>query len=282
MLLPGSALLGGALVFLFRWALARHEARLRKLQEEYLAFVRQGLAREFVFVEPGWLKKRLAWALILGAGVSVVTWSPLPCAAAAILGGITPYALLGYVKTRRKKLFEKQLAEALPQLSSILKAGHTFERALESLSRTSPNPLGQELQLVLKELQMGVSLSTSLDHLLSRFSFRDLEIVVRAVQMSRRVGTNLKEVFDRVGEMMRERAKARERLSALTAQGRMQAWIAIAMPVLLVVPLEWVSPGYLDPLWKTGTGRLVVLICALFLVVGGVWVHKISRAEVFQ
>ncbi len=265
-----------------RGSLRNLKYRVHAREEKWVSQLSDRMSEAFWFMEPAKLRRTVRLLVAISALASLLTfsWVPVVLGISALLAA--PAVVLRFVQRRRRSLFEKQFSMALPQLSSILHAGQSFERAVETLVRTSPDPLAQEFQLVLKELQLGHPMDAALEGLLSRFPGRDLEIVVRAVQMSRRVGSNLAEVFDRVAEMLRQRAGVRDRLAALTAQGRMQAWIATALPVLLLVPLQFLAPGYITPLFTTALGRLILAGCAVSLTIGGIWAHKISRMEVLR
>jgi tight adherence protein B len=129
---------------------------------------------------------------------------------------------------------------------------------------------------------MGVPIEASLKGLSDRFPGRDLEVVVQAVTISRKVGSNLAEAFDRVSEMVRTRAALRDKLSALTTQGRMQGWIAISMPFVMTLALSILAPGYLTPLFSTPVGQAVTGVAILMMALGGAWILKISRTEFMQ
>ena len=270
-------------LFLFlRPLLQRYEADFRRMESEWLGMVQQGLSQEFYFVDPRSLKNKTRLIALGGLVVSLVMTSIFPFLLALLLGWGLPYLLIKMIQKRRQSLFSKQFASVLPQLSSILRAGHTFERAIESIARTQPPPLSQELGLVLKEIRLGTSMDRALENLLNRFPGRDQEIVVRAVGISRRVGSNLAEAFDRVADMVRSRAVLRNRLRALTAQGRMQAWIAIALPLFLTFALRYISPFYLDPLFHSRKGNLTLILTGLWMLIGAIWVQKISRVELLR
>jgi Flp pilus assembly protein TadB len=54
------------------------------------------------------------------------------------------------------------------------------------------------------------------------------------------------------------------------------------MPIALLAVLQLIAPDYLSPLYETGIGRLVLLLSAVALTTGGVWIHRISRMEFLQ
>ncbi|MFH1017124.1 MAG: type II secretion system F family protein [Pseudomonadota bacterium] len=283
MLIETGILASGAAFLLFwrRWV-SVHRERMKRLETERLTSVRRWLWKEFVFVELRHLRTAARGAMGLSAALSLLWVSPWPLLVG--VGAIWILPELGarqFARARRKR-FDRQLGTALPKIVSVLQAGHTFERALESLSLTEPNPLAQELGLVLKERRLGVALETSLQHLLERFPGRDLEMVVRAVSVSQKSGSSLSDAFNSVADLILKRRALMDRLSSVTAQGRAQAWIAITMPILLLAALRFVDPSYIEPLFSTGSGRAVLILCSLLLSAGGFWIHKIAHMELIR
>jgi tight adherence protein B len=273
----------GVAIFLLVPTLHREfEERWREAERDRLASIERGFSREFFFVEPERLRRLTRWGLLSGLALSAFSRSPFPFLASLLAAGVLPSALLWRIKNRRKRLLEHQLCHVLPTISATLRAGQTFERAVELLVRTESPPISQEFGLCLKEIRFGATLPEALENLARRCPCRDLEVMVRAVILSSRAGSNLAEAFDRVAETVRARALLRDRLSSLTAQGKAQAWVAIALPLVLVVVLQIIAPDYLDPLFRSGVGRMVLAFSALALLIGGIWVGRISRMEFLQ
>ena len=241
--------------------------------------IRYGLSQEFFFIKPSALRWFVRLASISGLALALVLGSPFPALVGLSLAWYLPSLILRAIQHQRRKLFHKQFGAILPQISSILHAGHTFERAIESLRKIQPAPLRQELELLLKELQLGTPMEIALENLCQRFPGRDLEILARAISISRRVGSNLAEAFDRVSEVIRSRTALQNRLASLTAQGRMQAGVAIAMPFAMVAIMTFITPGYLNPFFYTLTGRFLMGVSLVFLTIGGIWVYKISNSR---
>jgi tight adherence protein B len=256
--------------------------RFGRIETERIALVERGLWKEFLFIQPERLKRNTRRALLTGFLLSLACSSPFPVLLAAAFIWFAPAASICFLTNRRRKQLQGQLSRALPTISATLRAGHTFERAVETLTRTESPPISQEFELVLKEIRFGTTLEQALENLVRRCPLRDLEVMVRAVQISARAGSNLAEAFDRVAEMVRARTLLKDRVSALTAQGRLQAWVSIGLPAALLPVLQLVDPGYLAPLFETGAGRLLLGVAGAALLVGGVWIHRISRMEFLQ
>jgi tight adherence protein B len=257
----------------------RFENRWTKLEQERVSSVEEGLSKEFLFIQPARLRKNLRWLLIFGVLLSLVGSSVLPLLFSLVAIWFGPQVILHVIKSRRQKALERQLLMTLPALSATLRAGHTMERSMETLTRTLSPPISQEFELVLKEVRVGITLEQAFANLVERYPIRDLEILLRAIAISRKAGSNLAEALDRVAETIRVRAALRERVMVLTAQGRLQAWTAIGMPIFLTIILQLIAPDYLAPLFQTGLGRFSLCVAAVAMMIGGIWVHRISRRE---
>jgi tight adherence protein B len=278
----GVLVIAAALFLIAERLISRYRIQAAAVEAEWLSLFNRGLSHEFFFFDVGEMKRWIRILIAICFVLSLITFSPLPIVIGLVAIWGIPYFSLRSVQLWRRNRFQKQFANVLPLVASTLRAGHSFERALESLSRTQPNPMAQELELVLKEVRLGATLDEALQSLLQRFPIRDLEILITAISISRRVGSNLAEVFSKVSDMVQTRQNLKNRLSSLTAQGRVQGWIAIIMPIALLLIVRLMAPDYLDPLFHTSKGHIVLLICAAKLTLGGIWIHKIAHMELIR
>jgi tight adherence protein B len=141
-------------------------------------------------------------------------------------------------------------------------------------------PSKSELQRVIADEQLGVPLEAALDRVVERMRSRDLEQVALVASVQSETGGNAAEVLDRVTETIRERQELRRLIRTLTAQGRLARWIVSLLPILLMVAILIISPGYLHPMF-THTGGLIALVIGGFMIAGGsVLIGKIVDIEV--
>ncbi len=273
-------------MFALFWGLYRAQEGIQKkmneLEQSRLLFVQWGLEKEFVFISPATLKQIVRTCIILGLLLSLLQHSWLPIVLALTTAWFLPVAIFRLFQRHRRKRFEKQLPALLPSLAGTLRAGHSLERALEIVAKTQSPPLSQELGIVLKEVQLGHGMGQALVNMEKRLPNRDLAMVVRAICISARVGSNLAETMDQVSSTIMARTTLRNRINALTSQGKAQAWIAMTMPVGLSVSLIFVAPDLYRPFFLSDLGKVACLVCLLLLSLGGVWIYKISHAEVMK
>lgn len=197
--------------------------------------------------------------------------------AAALFG--PPFMLKTYVKRRRRK-FSDQLPDALITLAGSLRAGRSLGQAMEALAREAPDPMGRELRKVVAEVRLGRPLHDSLADAAERIDSPDFKWAVLAMQIQAEVGGNLAELLDQVANTMRERTRMRGEVKALTAEGRASALMLVVMVPGLGAVMAVMNWEYMEPMFTTGIGQVMLGICAVMISGGYFWMSRMVKIEV--
>jgi tight adherence protein B len=212
--------------------------------------------------------------------VGMVVRGPLLAMAMAAVAGWLPFVWIGARHQKRSKALIDQLAEALAMMASSLRSGYSFMRAMQVVRDEMDPPISEEFGRVLDELNVGVSHERALRHLLERCPQGDIELVVTACQIQATVGGNLAEILDTTAGMIRERVRLQGEISALTAEGRLSASILIALPVLLGLIVNHLSPGYLTPLIQTHIGMMLSIGACSGMLMGMLVIRKMLQVQI--
>lgn len=191
-----------------------------------------------------------------------------------------PRQIIAVMREKRKKKFNEQLVEALGQISNALKAGFSITQAFESVVENGENPIAQEIEVFLQQQRVGISFSEALENLNNRVGSEDLELVCRAMDISRKTGGNLTEVFDKISLTIRERMRIERRVLTLTAQGRMQGWIVGCMPIAVGIAMLFFRPEIMIPYLQSPAGLASIAAVIILLTLGGLVIRKIIRIDV--
>lgn len=219
-------------------------------------------------------------AIVLGVLFYLISGTVLGALPIAMLGFLVPRGVLWYLKRKRDRMFLEQLVDVLMNISNSLKAGFSLPQAFELVQREMPNPTSQEFRLVCQEMRLGVSTDEALQHLYQRMPSADLDLVVTAIGITRDVGGNLTEVFDNIAHTIRERMRIEGKITSLTAQGRAQAVVLCMMPFALGLALYLVQPGYIEPLYTTSVGGLVIAGLIVLELLGAYVIYRIVNIDV--
>jgi tight adherence protein B len=218
-------------------------------------------------------------------------------AAAALLALLTGHLILGplvgvliawlatrvVVKVRigrRCARFADRLPDALQLISGSLKSGFSLGQALDALVQQGLPVLSAEIGRAVAEARIGVPIEDALTKVADRMESQDLHWTVMTIRIQREVGGNLAEVLTTTAETMRERARVRGHVRALSAEGRLSAYVLIALPIGVAAFMLLARAAYLRPLYTEPLGIFMLVVAAVLTVVGWFWMVKLSKVEV--
>jgi len=202
-------------------------------------------------------------------------------AGAAIVLGLLPWFRITFLRGRRMRAFDTALAHGIDMMARSLRAGHSVAGAIEIVSTGSPEPAASEFAEVFRQQNFGMPLRDALMQMLDRVPSQDLRVLVTAILVQRETGGNLVEILDRTVGVIRERQRIHGEIRTQTAQGRMTGWILSSLPIVMLLLINMVNPGYSKILFTDPTGRELIYIGIGCIAVGAFWIRRIiNKIEV--
>ncbi len=219
------------------------------------------------------------------------------CVTAALLIGVSLGAVAGvllglpvgwivtslYHRNRAAKrvtAFRELLPDALQLIVGSLRSGFSLTQAVDAMARELPDPIASEFGRALGETRLGVDIEDAMDRVATRMRSKELAWAVVAIRVQREVGGNLAEVLTTTVESMREREALQREVRSLSAEGRLSAWVLLALPIgvgafMLLVRAEYVRPLYTEPL-----GIVMSIVGIMLVLAGGFWLSRLIKIEV--
>lgn len=195
-------------------------------------------------------------------------------------GFAAPSLWLARREQQRLRLLDQQLPDAMLMMANSLRSGFSLLQAMEVVSREMPDPIARELAQVLREHQVGVPLEDALQAMAARCGSADLDLMVTAVLIQRKVGGNLAGVLEKIAGTIRSRLHLLGQVRALTAQGRLSGLIIGVLPLAMGVALYLLAPGFLDPLLHHPLGWGLLALGALMQATGLWLIRRLVDLEV--
>lgn len=221
-----------------------------------------------------------ALGALLGLRVDVPIFREFTVVTLALVMGCFPHIYVTFKRRKRMAEFEEQFPEALDFLARSMRAGHAFSVSLEMMSDESPDPLGIEFRQVFNEQNLGAPIDVALRNLGDRVPLVDVRFFVSAVLMQRDTGGNLAEILTKLSYVIRERFQLKGRVKAVSAHGRITALILCVLPIVTMVALMFVAPGYLSGMAADTDGRYLIVGAITGQIVGYLWMKKIIAIKV--
>lgn len=190
-----------------------------------------------------------------------------------LLLGLAPFTLLRMAARSYYDKFQEQLPEALDLLGRALRSGHALSSGLDMVAQEAADPIKAEFAIVVDELKLGLTMHEAFANLCQRVPSADLRFFAVAVNIQRETGGNLAEILDSISRLIRERVQFGRHVQALTAEGRLSAWILIALPLVMFLYIYFINYEYISMLWTERPG-LILLIGGIISQVVGAYVMK--------
>jgi tight adherence protein B len=201
---------------------------------------------------------------------------------AVLLGLIAalPWAVNHLRAERARQRVAAQLRQSLQNIVHALRVGIGFMQALEYAAKEGDPPLADEWRRTLQSVRLGHALSEAMVDLETRVPLKEMKWFSAAVQITQSTGGSLAEVLDTLSTTLQEQHMLREKVRALTAQGKASGALLSLLPFLMMGALYLVAPDLAMPLFVTSTGQTVIAGVIVSVAIGALVIKKIVNVKV--
>src|ERR1700722_3122041 len=218
--------------------------------------------------------------LAIGAAAPLLLNGPLTAIALAGVFALVPYLFVRHKRKKRLNKLEEQFPDSLDFLARSMRAGHAFSITLEMLGEEMADPLGQEFRALFNEQNLGAPLDLALHNFTERVPLLDVRFFTSSGLLHKPTGGNLSEILSRLAYLVRERFRLRGQVKAASAHGRLTATILTLMPLVLMLGLLFVAPGYLQGRAADKDCKWLIVAAIICQIVGYCFIRRIIRIKV--
>jgi tight adherence protein B len=212
----------------------------------------------------GWLLGTRMGGVVLGVAL-------------ACLGPGLPRTLVRRRAEAHRRLFGEQLPQALDAVAAGLSAGLSFQQAVDYALGELPEPVGAVFARLSRRIQLGCPVEEALGSLLDEQPDESLALVVDGVALQRKFGGDMVRMLDETAELLRQRIELEREVQAVTTQGRFSGMIIAALlPVSAGILLAF-NPQYIDVLFNTLIGQILLVFALLLQLTGWVIISRLVR-----
>ncbi|MRG87377.1 type II secretion system F family protein [Salinibacillus xinjiangensis] len=167
----------------------------------------------------------------------------------------------------RKNKMRERLAEQLPEICRMLanatRSGMTLNQGIQLVAQEISEPARSEFRQLAQELSLGIEFNTAIQAMEKRVNNREFKLFVATVLIQKKAGGNLSAILEEMSQTLDDRKILKQEIKTMTAEQRYISYLVPVIPVFLVLMMNNIIDGFLDPLFS-GIG-----IILLFLFLGG-------------
>ncbi|GAE46657.1 type II secretion system F family protein [Mesobacillus boroniphilus] len=204
---------------------------------------------------------------------------PTNLIAAAILleGGKRLLFLLR--KNKMKQRMVEQLPEICRTLANATRSGMTLTQGINMVAQESAEPARSEFRRLAQEISLGIDFNTALKAVEKRLESREFQLFVATLLIQKKAGGNLYSVLEEMGQTLEDRKILLQEIKTMTAEQRYVSYMVPVLPIFLVLMMNNVIDGFIDPLFS-GVGIILLLFFLGGTVLTFILVRKVTNIRV--
>jgi tight adherence protein B len=184
-----------------------------------------------------------------------------------------------FMDRRRNKLFMPQLESALRMIAGSLRVGLGLRQALVVVGEDLADPAMTEFMRVVGRTNLGVSILDALDEFAERMPSSELSMTVRAIRVQSSTGGDLADLLDSIADTIKARRSLARKVQALTAEGRVSAYVILSMPIGVGIFLALTQPRLGHALLATTLGHVTIGVVIGLEAVASFVISRMLKVE---
>ena len=199
---------------------------------------------------------------------------------AMVFGVFFPIMRLKGQAGQRIEKISDQFPDTLDLIVRSLRIGHPLATALQTVAREMPAPTGPEFEVVARQITYGKTPAEAVHLLAERAPTPDIRFFSVAVQIQHEAGGSLGDILAGLAKIIRSRFQLFRKVKALTAEGRFSAYFLSAFPIVMIVAMNALQPGYYDRVADFQYFPHAVALTVMLLIINVVAMRMMTRLEV--
>jgi len=261
------------------------EETLKQLEERQKKAKRPPLSVRLPQAGLDWSKQRFltisgAFGLFVGIAAFFVGMQIYFVPILAFAAGYTlPRWLLSYMKKRREAKFIEELPNAVDVIVRGVKSGLPVGDCIRIIAVETKEPVKSEFRLIAEAAAMGIPLSEAAAKLFDRVPLAEANFFSIVLSIQSKAGGSLSETLGNLSRVLRDRKKMRDKISAMSMEAKASAAIIGALPPGVMTLVCLTSPQYIELLWTTSTGRMMLFASLCWMTIGVLVMKKMINFD---
>jgi tight adherence protein B len=223
----------------------------------------------------------LSWSknqfLMIAAGLGlfafaiafVVSGALLPALFAGFSAGCgLPLWALSFLKKRREKRFLDGFPDAVDVIVRGIKSGLPLADSLKVIAADAQEPIKSEFKTIIETQTIGMPLGEACGKLYERMPLPEANFFGIVISIQQKAGGNLSEALGNLSKVLRDRKKMKGKIQAMSMEAKASASIIGSLPIAVGTLVWLTSPDYIELLWTTDLGRMMIAGCAMWMGIG--------------
>ncbi len=189
------------------------------------------------------------------------------------------YYYVDFRMQHRLGAFIAQLEPAMHLMAGGLRVGLALRQALANVIEELPDPARYEFRRVVGQTNLGASVYDAIDSMAHRMPCHESSMISKVFRVQSETGGDLARILDQLAETIKDRRQVQRKVAALTAEGKMSAWVLMLIPVALGAFIAATQHDMAHALGYTLIGHIVLGVIVVLELFAFLWLRQLLRVN---
>lgn len=192
---------------------------------------------------------QIAIGLLAGLALLQVLPGPMAIAGAVVAGAGLPLGVVAMLRAQRLERLTAQLPDALDLMARGLSVGHPLSVTIGNVAADMSDPIGSEFGYIQDQVAYGDDITEAFAAFSDRVGTEDARYAAVSVGIQHGTGGNLAHILHVLSKVIRDRATMRKKIRAISAEGRLSAFILSILPFGIFGIINITAPNFYADVW---------------------------------
>jgi tight adherence protein B len=184
-----------------------------------------------------------------------------------------------YLAAKQQKRNDDQLASMITSMLTTMRAGGTPIQALQATVKNAGNPMRDSIANVMNNLQIGRTPNVVWKEWSDFWDTKNTKLIATGIRLKWESGGQMSSILEHILESIEFNKRVELRVSTLTAQSKMSAWVLASLPFALFALQYFYRADLINAMLATSTGTNMLIYAALSTLVGFFWLNQIAKLK---
>lgn len=174
---------------------------------------------------------------------------------------------------------ENDLLQAIIIMNNAFKSGRSITQAIHLVTTELQGPIAEEFKKMHLEIGFGLSIDVVFKRFSERIKIDEATYLTASLSILNKTGGNIIKVFSSIEKSLFSKKKLKLEMDSLTGSSKLIVYVLFIVPLLFILFISILSPGYFNPFFTTPIGRILLIIMLIYYGIYIIAVRKIMKVR---
>lgn len=190
------------------------------------------------------------------------------------------------LRKERKEQLNVQFKDGIMALSASLSTGYAIENAFReaymevSLLYGKDSHISKEFNYIINQIQISITVEDLLEDFGNRSGLEDIENFAQVFKIAKRSGGELIQIIRSTAETIGQKIDTKREIATILSAKQYEQKIMNIIPFGIILYIKVSNPGFLDIMYTTLLGRIIMSVCLIIYFISYKMSTKIVTIEI--